>query len=530
LNQFAEYIQHGWKICRVEPGTKGPRQTGWNLRENAVSDASNLQGAGLMHAYSGTCALDIDRMDDAAAFLQQHGINLADLLADPAAVQIVSGQPNRGKLIYAMPTPLPSKSFAAGAFELRCGTSTGRTAQDVLPPSVHPLGSIYQWKGDWRVLPRIPEPLLRFWGTDEIPLSLEKAQFANSSREISEILRDIKAIASRIDRNCCYDDWIRLGMALHHETGGSLEGLAFWSEWSKSSPKFRPGDPEVHAMKWASFGNSPTPVTVDSLRRMDRADPADFEDCTAASALLDDILAPQPVLPERSPFLSLMELFQRPEPRWIIEDFLPEATLGVIYGQWGTGKTFIEVDVALSVALGQAWRGKLARQGKVLIVAAEDNRGVQMRLQAGLAARGVQDAPVRVLPRPVNIASPERQKWLLDWIKQETPVSLVFFDTYTAVTPGSDENTVKDVSEIVNYCSRINEATGALVMMVHHKGKGEGVRGSTALPDGCDVMWELDKDEICHELTVKKMKNAQDGGAYKFRLLPVGKSCIVEWL
>lgn len=55
-----------------------------------------------------------------------------------------------------------------------------------------------------------------------------------------------------------YDFWLRVGMALHHEFGGSDEALALWIEWSEHSPKYESG---VCAPKWRSFGkggHSPT--------------------------------------------------------------------------------------------------------------------------------------------------------------------------------------------------------------------------------------------------------------------------------
>ena len=48
-----------------------------------------------------------------------------------------------------------------------------------------------------------------------------------------------------------YGDWLRVGMALHHEAGGNADGLVLWDNWSAGSPKWSPG---VCAGKWATFG------------------------------------------------------------------------------------------------------------------------------------------------------------------------------------------------------------------------------------------------------------------------------------
>ncbi len=528
MNQFAEYISHGWKLCPVDPGSKGPRSVGWNLEANAVTDASSLQGAGLMHAYSSTCALDIDRMDDAAAYLAQHNINLADLLADPAAVQIISGRPNRGKLLYALQTPLPSKSFCEGAFELRCGTSKGTSAQDVLPPTIHPdTGKPYEWIGDWKSLPSLPLPVLALWQSSD---NFIRGSVRQGVQAVSRPY--LTALLSKRSANCGYDEWLRCGMAVHDSTGGSDEGLAIWDHWSAQSLEKYPGL-ETLQSHWRSFGSSATPITVDYLRRSDRVLPEDFEDVTDAEISLFEKPAAKP---ERPRFLSFLELCNRPEPEWIIKDILPEASFGIIYGAWGSGKTFAMIDMILSVALGHPFLGKPVKQGSVLVVAAEDNRGIQMRLQAGVAARGATDVDIRTLPAAPCLTDPVEQKRLMADILAEKRGPLIIVDTLTAATAGADQNSAKEMGELTGYCYRISAATGSMVILIHHQGNATGrMMGSTVLPASCDVIWKLDTEEIAPDekefkLTVEKLKNSATGKAHRFRLLPMANSRVVEWL
>jgi putative DNA primase/helicase len=162
-NWFAEYATHGWRLCRIELGTKGPNFTGWNEDQNAITSpesAGKLRAAGLLHAYSKTCAFDIDNLTRTLALIPE----IADWFLDPAMVRIESGNPNHAKFLFALLEPLPSKSFYEGAFELRCSSGTGRTVQDVLPPSPHPSGTTYKWaSGDWRNLPPLPDVLREMW-------------------------------------------------------------------------------------------------------------------------------------------------------------------------------------------------------------------------------------------------------------------------------------------------------------------------------------------------------------------------------
>lgn len=57
-----------------------------------------------------------------------------------------------------------------------------------------------------------------------------------------------------------YEVWVKIGMALHHATGGAAFDL--WDQWSQQSAKY---DSEEMGTKWHSFGRSANPVTLGTL-------------------------------------------------------------------------------------------------------------------------------------------------------------------------------------------------------------------------------------------------------------------------
>lgn len=57
-----------------------------------------------------------------------------------------------------------------------------------------------------------------------------------------------------------YDDWLRVGMAIYHQTEG--RGYAIWHDWSALSSKH---DPRQMRTKWRSFGGRSNPVTMASI-------------------------------------------------------------------------------------------------------------------------------------------------------------------------------------------------------------------------------------------------------------------------
>lgn len=286
----------------IPPGSKGPRTTGWNLHENALTaeQAARIAGAGLLHAYSGTCAIDFDNLDVARPFLAARGIHMDALLMATDAVHLVSGRPNRDKLIFALDTPLPSVKLAEyereneqtgklqkfHALELRCVSAEGLSVQDVLPPSIHPnTGKPYAWSygdaimGSWRNLPKLPPELRQLWEESlpkQVSASLQVPQAA-----IGADLAEIKALLADLNPDMSHDEWVDVGMIVHHETRGSAAGLALWDEWSRQGDKYGQAPPGARwqspAEKWRSFRyDHKNPRTLGSLRREVVAKPEEF--------------------------------------------------------------------------------------------------------------------------------------------------------------------------------------------------------------------------------------------------------------
>jgi hypothetical protein len=68
---------------------------------------------------------------------------------------------------------------------------------------------------------------------------------------ITALDREIAELAlRRLDPDCPYDDWLRIGMALHARWPDET-GLAFWDAWSSRGQKY-PGSRELER-HWASF-------------------------------------------------------------------------------------------------------------------------------------------------------------------------------------------------------------------------------------------------------------------------------------
>jgi hypothetical protein len=85
-----------------------------------------------------------------------------------------------------------------------------------------------------------------------------RAEYDGRSIDVSHT--DIEGMLAHVSPDCDYDTWIRIGMAIHHATGGS--GFDLWDTWSATSDKY---DPKPMETKWHSFGRSANVVTLGTL-------------------------------------------------------------------------------------------------------------------------------------------------------------------------------------------------------------------------------------------------------------------------
>lgn len=72
--------------------------------------------------------------------------------------------------------------------------------------------------------------------------------------------QDLADMLEAVDLYDDYEVWVKIGMAVHHASGGSAFDV--WDRWSAKSAKY---DSEEMQKKWHSFGRSANPVTLATL-------------------------------------------------------------------------------------------------------------------------------------------------------------------------------------------------------------------------------------------------------------------------
>jgi hypothetical protein len=174
---------------------------------------------------------------------------------------------------------------------------------------------------------------------------------------------------------------------------------------------------------------------------------------------------------------------------WLVEPLWARAGVGILGGAPKCHKSWIGLDLALSVASDTPCLGRfdVRDPGPVLLYLAEDAPGVVKQRLAGLCApRGLDlDAlPIHVVTAPsLRLDLPHDQRRLHKTLAAIRPRLLVL-DPFVRLHR-IDENSAAEVSAILAFLREVQRAHDAAVLVVHHARKnasssaGQGLRGSS---------------------------------------------------
>jgi hypothetical protein len=225
------------------------------------------------------------------------------------------------------------------------------------------------------------------------------------------------------------------------------------------------------------------------------------------------------------PVYDVHYLRNMPPVEWLVDGLLTKHGFSVLYGSPGAGKSFLAIDIALSVAYGKAWHDCATQQGAVLYIAGEGVGGLGKRIKAWQAHYQLTaDVPFYVLPTAVRFREPEDVERLLRTIDSlNTKFSAVFVDTVARALLGGDENSATDMGLFVDACETVKRHAGCAVIGIHHSGKDatRQMRGSTALTGAVDASIKVSKLEETVTLTTEKQKDAEPMPDVAFTMTPV---------
>ena len=231
------------------------------------------------------------------------------------------------------------------------------------------------------------------------------------------------------------------------------------------------------------------------------------------------------------PFETLDQdaVWSMPPVEFLIDQLLPEKAFTMMYGSPGSGKSFLAIDMALSVANGVPWQGYETKRGAVLYIAGEGVGGFAKRWKAWSKHKGMDKTPdMHVLPVAVNFMDEEEITRLLYTIDRlDKQFSMVVVDTVHRSMHGAEENSASEMARFIDACDTIQRHTGGTMLAVHHSGKNsaQGARGSNSLLGAVSTSLMVGKSDDIVTLRVEKQKDAEPiEGDLRFNMLVVPAS------
>ena len=208
------------------------------------------------------------------------------------------------------------------------------------------------------------------------------------------------------------------------------------------------------------------------------------------------------------------------EPEFVVEDILNVEETGVLFGQPGTYKTFVALDLSLRIAHGLTWHGKDLLPGNVLYLCGEGKGGFSGRFQAWNMGnphardKKIGEVYVADLLPLLDIKSQ------LDKALSIRPYVLCVVDTMSVAMGSLDENAAGEVNKLLNVMRELRGKHRTAFLMIHHAAKGgkgpqesiNAIRGSSATSGNIEAVLHLtrkstDKEHV--DLYVAKVKDAE---------------------
>lgn len=217
--------------------------------------------------------------------------------------------------------------------------------------------------------------------------------------------------------------------------------------------------------------------------------------------------------------------------RWLVKKWIARNTITMIHGQPGSGKTFIALDMLLSISSGIEWHGYKTNQANVLYLCGEGFNGICARVKAWLLAHDmdVKDAGNFALSK-TSFSLIEKEADIIDKIKDEisfTP-DIICVDTLNRFFDG-EENSAKEMGAFITALQNLARAFNAAIFIVHHEGvapEAQGrARGSSALRGAVDAEFSCVNNNSILKLTQKKQKdiNLLEPLVLKLRGIDIGE-------
>ncbi|WP_176074339.1 bifunctional DNA primase/polymerase [Brucella intermedia] len=232
-------------------------------------------------------------------------------------------------------------------------------------------------------------------------------------------------------------------------------------------------------------------------------------------------------------FLSYDEMCAMPEPEWLVEGVIQKRTAALMFGKSNAFKSFLAIDIGLSVASKDNWHGNPCDNGKVLFVATEGANGVGRLRVPGWFEHYNTDPDLRqnvyLYPKEICLDVKTDVDALIKSVSAMGGCVLIVLDIFGGTMSGTEveDTTARAWTRSIQ---RIMRETGAATLTVAHTGWQDETRARmhTHFWGSFDsrMRVEGDKEKMITMLSVERHKDADSNGSWGFRLEPCERTLV----
>lgn len=521
-------VDHGWDITPVQG--KRPILEGWSNRPEAAVRFHDYNGASIGVLCGGkynVVAIDVDVMNPFAANELQQLIE-DELGFGPRRI----GKAPKFLMLFRCSEPV--RKIKTGTYwidDADAAVEVLAEGQQFVASGIHPdTQAKYVWPDD-NILDLgpldlqevTPEQLEQFrekaarvldtYGDLKGRVSTRSA-LPRGGLNLSDLSGERATVTAALDvlpnADEHYDDWI----ATLHAIKGALgeEGRELAHDWSKRSAKYEAQETD---RAWDSIKNV-NHIGAGSLYHWAREYGFDLRGERQAQDAPATVAAEEQRQRGAFNIVSLDELNDLPPPVPLIDGLLFQDTLINLFGPPASFKSFIALDMGLSIAHGRKWQGRSTESGPVLYIAGEGSSGIRKRAKAWRRHNNItnEKQPFFVLPQGVDMRSVESIDAIVEAALDRLgePPALVVIDTLNRNFGGGDENNNQDMGDFIAGADRMRAAfDGCAILVVHHSGKDQskGARGHSSLYGAVDTEIEVKRIQGTSVVTMTNTKQKE---------------------
>lgn len=226
-------------------------------------------------------------------------------------------------------------------------------------------------------------------------------------------------------------------------------------------------------------------------------------------------------------------------PKWLVKNIIPETGFGAIYGDSGTFKTFVALDMLAHISNGRtSWFNHRVTRAPCVYIPFEGRGGIPKRVAAWriatarvarpdllMVAAPIDDVTTNMafITDPMNLREKtDRDKLVATLTANKCAGGVLCIDTLAQAGGGIEENTSDGMGEMIRIFQELQHRLGGVVLVIHHSGKDKkaGLRGHSSLRGALDFAIECERPDNAPQyhaqFNLDKVKDEEAGKTFPF--------------